>query len=142
MTDVLDANGVKIGEELDLVNSIYIDWGAFISAIINFLLIALVLFAIVKIINRINEAREDAEEEFANTRKAMKEIKRIKKQQKVSYQKAQELYRQQVAEKKAEIAAANALAAEKAAEEARLAEEKANANTLLLQEILQVLKNK
>ena len=34
------------------------------------------------------------------------------------------------------------MAAEKAAEEARLAEEKANANTLLLQEILQVLKNK
>ncbi|MCM1042626.1 MAG: MscL family protein, partial [Corallococcus sp.] len=30
---------------------IYIDWGAFINAIINFLLIALVLFTIVKAIN-------------------------------------------------------------------------------------------
>ena len=140
--DVLDANGAVIGWEWDLVNSIYIDWGAFISSIINFLIIAIVLFSIVKIMNSINEAREDAEEEFENTRKAIKEIKRIKKEQKISFQKAQELYKQQVETKKAEIAAANALAAEKAAEEARLAEEKANANTLLLQEILQVLKNK
>ena len=36
---------------LDLANSIYIDWGAFITAIINFLLIALVLFIIIKMIN-------------------------------------------------------------------------------------------
>lgn len=34
---------------LDLTKSIYIDWGAFISAIINFILIALVLFIILKI---------------------------------------------------------------------------------------------
>ncbi len=40
---------------LDLANSIYIDWGAFISAIINFLLIAITIFAIVKIINKIRE---------------------------------------------------------------------------------------
>ncbi len=33
---------------LDLSKSIYIDWGAFITAIINFLLIALVLFIIIK----------------------------------------------------------------------------------------------
>ncbi len=38
-----DANGL-----LDLANSIYIDWGAFITAIINFFLIALVLFLILK----------------------------------------------------------------------------------------------
>lgn len=34
---------------LDLAKSIYIDWGAFISAIINFILIALVLFIILKV---------------------------------------------------------------------------------------------
>ena len=34
---------------IDLVNSIYIDWGAFITAIIDFLLIALILFIILKI---------------------------------------------------------------------------------------------
>lgn len=45
-----DANGAK-----SLANSIYIDWGAFISAIINFLLIAIVLFTIVKIINKVKE---------------------------------------------------------------------------------------
>lgn len=34
---------------LDLTKSIYIDWGAFITAIINFFLIALVLFSILKL---------------------------------------------------------------------------------------------
>ena len=41
----VDANGNTI---VDLANSIYIDWGAFIIAIIDFLLIALVLFSIIK----------------------------------------------------------------------------------------------
>jgi len=36
---------------IDLTKSIYIDWGAFISAIIDFLIIALVLFAIMKAMN-------------------------------------------------------------------------------------------
>lgn len=40
---------------IDLEKSIYIDWGAFINAIINFLLIALVLFCIIKAINAANE---------------------------------------------------------------------------------------
>lgn len=35
---------------VDFTNSIYIDWGAFISAIINFFIIAMTLFLIVKII--------------------------------------------------------------------------------------------
>ena len=48
----LDVNGNKI---IDLANSIYIDWGAFISAIINFLIIAFVLFTIVKIMNNIRD---------------------------------------------------------------------------------------
>ncbi len=45
---------------VDLANSIYIDWGAFISAIINFLLIALVLFIIVKAMNKVKEEAEKA----------------------------------------------------------------------------------
>lgn len=36
---------------LDLSKSIYIDWGAFIAAVLNFLLIALVLFTILKVYN-------------------------------------------------------------------------------------------
>lgn len=45
---VVDAAGNKV---LDLAASIYIDWGAFIAAIINFLIIAMTLFLIVKTIN-------------------------------------------------------------------------------------------
>ena len=40
---------------LDLAHSIYIDWGAFISSIINFLIIAFVLFTIVKIMNNLRD---------------------------------------------------------------------------------------
>ncbi len=36
---------------VDLSKSVYIDWGAFIMAIVNFLLTAIVLFALVKVIN-------------------------------------------------------------------------------------------
>lgn len=41
---VYDADGA-----LDLTKSIYIDWGAFITAILNFFLIAMVLFLILKL---------------------------------------------------------------------------------------------
>ena len=41
-----------------LESSIYIDWGAFITAIINFILIALVVFLIVKFINKAREAAD------------------------------------------------------------------------------------
>ena len=52
-TEVTNAETGEV--TVDLANSIYIDWGAFINAIINFLLIALVLFSIVRIINRMKE---------------------------------------------------------------------------------------
>ena len=38
---------------LDLENSIYIDWGAFINAIINFLIIAFALFVLVRFVNKV-----------------------------------------------------------------------------------------
>ena len=50
---VYDENGV-----LDLTQTIYIDWGAFINAIINFLLVAVVLFTIVKIVNTLREGQK------------------------------------------------------------------------------------
>ena len=56
--DILDESGNIIGQEIDLASSIYIDWGLFISAIINFLLIALVLFIIVKFINQVSSSKE------------------------------------------------------------------------------------
>ena len=52
-TDVTNAETGEV--TVDLANSIYIDWGAFINAIINFLLIAFVLFSIVRIINKMKE---------------------------------------------------------------------------------------
>lgn len=58
--DVLDAEGAVIGQEIDLANSIYIDWGAFINAIINFILIALVLFIIVRAINNMKNKKAEA----------------------------------------------------------------------------------
>ena len=64
--EVTDADGVvTITEEIDLANSIYIDWGAFINAIINFILIAFVLFLIVRTINKINESSKRAKDKMA-----------------------------------------------------------------------------
>lgn len=59
----VDEAGVATGKMVvDLTQSIYIDWGAFINAIINFLIIAFVLFVIVKFINKFNEANKRAKD--------------------------------------------------------------------------------
>ena len=60
---------------VDLENSIYIDWGAFINAIINFFLIAITLFIIVRTINRVRarmDAKALAEEEAKKAEEAEK----------------------------------------------------------------------
>ena len=57
--EILDDKGVAIGSEIDLANSIYIDWGSFIEAIINFLLIAITLFTIVRVITKLNKKLQD-----------------------------------------------------------------------------------
>ena len=61
---VLDAvTGLPTGETetvIDLTQSIYIDWGSFINAIINFLLVALTLFVIIKVINSLRRAADEA----------------------------------------------------------------------------------
>ena len=134
---VLDEMGNKI---LDLANSIYIDWGAFISAIINFLLIAFVLFSVVRTINNFNEAKDKALGELNSNEK--KAIRKIRKEMKVSKKEAKEIYAKRVAEEKAKKAEEERLAAEKAAMEAKLAEERAMANTKLLEEIRDLLKAK
>ena len=53
----LDDEGVKV---IDWAKTNYIDWGAFIGAIINFLLVALILFLIIKAINRVHQAGQEA----------------------------------------------------------------------------------
>ncbi len=47
---------------VDMDNSIYIDWGAFISAIINFILIAIVLFLIIKALNSLSSSTKKLKE--------------------------------------------------------------------------------
>ncbi len=45
---------------IDWASTVYIDWGAFITAIIDFLLIALVLFTILKIVMKSSQILRDA----------------------------------------------------------------------------------
>ena len=136
-----DETGAQI---IDLANSIYIDWGSFISAIINFLIVAFVLFIIVRAMNDFARARERMIDGLDLDEK--KEIFQIQKEQRVSRKVAKEIYEEKVEQLKAEKAAAEAAAAAKAAEEAAAAkaaeEEKAMANTRLLEEIRDLLKNK
>ncbi|MBE6660452.1 MAG: large conductance mechanosensitive channel protein MscL [Ruminococcaceae bacterium] len=133
--DVLDEAGNVIGQELDLAQSIYIDWGAFINAIINFFLIALVLFTIVKIINGVRSNQKnwvDGLDDYIPSREERKEMK--KRGIKMSDKVAVAAY---YAEKAAEIEAEKAAAEEKARQE-RLA----NPTTEdLLKDILKILKN-
>jgi large-conductance mechanosensitive channel len=68
-------DGTKV---LDLANTIHIDWGAFISAIINFFIIAFVLFSIVKIMNGLREGNEKLSQEINKgklTKAQKKELK-------------------------------------------------------------------
>jgi len=128
--DVLDEAGNVIGQELDLAQSIYIDWGTFINAIINFFLIALVLFSIVKIINKLrSEGKELA------TGKLTKEQKKELKANgiKLSDKAAVEAY---FAEKKRLADEAAAAEAAAAAEKARLEREANPTVEDLLKQIL------
>lgn len=125
---------------LVLAESIYIDWGSFISAIINFLLIAFVLFSIVKIMNSIAEAREQMENGLELDKK--KAIAKIRFEERVSKKQAVAIWETRVAEAKAKKAQEDALAKELAVAEAKAQEEKAMANTRLLEEIRDLLKQK
>ena len=132
-TDV-DGNVIEgvFTSEIDLANSIYIDWGSFINAIINFFLIALVLFCIVRFINNLKENGEK-----------MKAGKLTKDEKNAMIQKGLdpkndadvEIFRSLQAEDAEKAAAAEA-------EAARL-EREANPTTEdLLKKILVVLENK
>ena len=57
--DVLDESGQLIGTEIDLSQSIFIDWGALINSILSFFLIAIVLFTIVKLINKFRDEQKE-----------------------------------------------------------------------------------
>lgn len=128
----VDANGNDLVGQLDLTKSIYIDWGAFISAIINFLLVAIVLFAIIKLFNAAREAGDSVTEKLKhNSPFSKEELKALKKQGKT----------------RAEIAALEEARRAEIAEEERIAAEEAEKNApktqeQLLEEIAELLRNK
>ncbi len=118
---------------VDLANSIYIDWGAFINAIINFFVIAFVLFCVVKAINKMTEQKKALSSAIFSGK--------LSKEQKAELKGAGVDLKD-----KAAVAAyfeAKA-AAEKAAEEAKAAAEReANPTTEdLLKKIVVLLENK
>lgn len=71
-----DETGAQV---IDLANSIYIDWGTFINAIINFLLIAIVLFLIIKALMRVQKMRDEAKAAIEEAKKKAEEEKAAKK---------------------------------------------------------------
>ena len=132
--DVLNADGVKIGEELDLAQSIYIDWGSFINAVINFFIIAFVLFSIVKFINNVKEGNAKVK-----ARRLSKELKAELKAAGIKHYDtdAVKAFTEEKAKKAAEAKAAEEAAA---AEAARIAKE--NSTEELLKQIRDLLKDR
>ncbi len=132
----LDEAGNVIGIVPDLEQSIYIDWGAFINAIINFFLIAFVLFVIVKSFNRVRENRKSLVESFSDDNPTREEKKEMRKRG-IKFS------------DKAAVAAYYAEKAKKIEDEKKAAEEKARLERLanpttedLLKQIVSLLEEK
>ena len=117
------------GSADDMENAIYIDWGAFITAIINFVLIALVLFIIIKALNAASTGLKKNADKYAPLTK--EEVKALRKQGK-SYAEIEQIAKDRV-ESEAQAAA---LAVEEAAKNAPKTEQQ------LLCEIVELLKDK
>lgn len=95
---------------VDLTKSIYIDWGAFITAIINFFIIALTLFIILKVAMKSRQMIDEFNTKLRKgkpteeERKALEE-RGVSKSDRKAYKEALVAYREEVAKKKAEEAA-------------------------------------
>ena len=121
---------------LDLANSIYIDWGAFINAVLNFFIVTFVLFCIVRFINKFREEHK----EFTDAlpfKKHTKEDRKVMKAQgiKLRDKEAVDAYYARKAEK---AAADKAIAEEKA----RLEKEAHPSTEELLKQIRDLLQSK
>lgn len=112
LLEATDAEGA-----LDLTNSIYIDWGSLINAIINFLLIAVVLFTIVKIINKVRENNEKLQKEIEENR-LTKEDKKILKKRGIKLHQTDKI-KEYLEERKAKILAEQERAKAEAEEKAK-----------------------
>ena len=125
---------------IDLKESIYIDWGAFINAIINFIITAFVLFCIVKVINHVREKQDVLEDKARKKVLSKAEKKELRANGvKIRDKAAVEAYfaeKERLAKEEAKRAAAEA-------EAAAAAERAANPTTEdLLKEIITLLKAK
>ena len=92
--------------EIDLTKSIYIDWGAFITAIIDFILIALVLFIILKAAMKSSELLRKGADEIKKSKpnkeeKAELKARGVSKKDRAAYKAALEELRKEKAEAKA-----------------------------------------
>ncbi len=94
---VYDANN-----ELDLTKSIYIDWGAFITAIINFFIIAFVLFLIIRAMMKASLMVDDAVK--LSKKESREERKMIRAQAKAEGRPYKEVWAEHEERKEAEMA--------------------------------------
>ena len=123
--------------EVDLTQSIYIDWGAFINAIINFFLVAIVLFTIVKVVNTLRDGQKKLVKDILDDVPTKADLKEMKKR---GIKVTDENIEKFLAEKKAALEEAAAKEKAEAEEKARL-ERLANPTTEdLLKEILAEMK--
>lgn len=126
---VTDTNG-----EVDLAKSIYIDWGAFITAIIDFLLIAIVLFLIIKAVMRASELIKTTNAAITNKERRIAK-KQIKKQAKLEKRPFKEVWAEYEATKQKELEEKQKIEAE---EKARKEEEERLANPSEAELLLQI----
>ena len=130
---------VYVDGVIDLENSIYIDWGAFINAVINFFLVAIVLFSIVKVFNHLHESNKEFKKKVGQ-RILTKEDKRILKSRGIKFHdfEAVDAYLDNKILEAEKTAQQEKLEAE---EKARIEKENNPSTEELLKQILTVLKN-
>ena len=131
---------VEVDGVIDLSQSIYIDWGAFINAVINFFIVAFVLFTIVKIVNRFRDEQKKLTEKLTSSKLSRDDKKELRKRGvRLTDREAVSAYLVEKAQKEAE---AKALAEAEAAEKARIEREQNPTAEDLLKEIRDLLKAK
>ena len=122
---------------IDLEQSIYIDWGTFINSILNFLLIATVLFTIVKVVNVIHERQKKV---IADILAEVPRGEDLKKMKKLGIKITDDSIKEFMAQKKQRMLEEEERAKAEAEEKARL-ERLANPTTEdLLKQILEEMK--
>ncbi len=107
--------------QIDLTKSIYIDWGAFITAIINFFIIAFTLFVILKVAMKSSEMFKKTVKDIEKASPTKEEKKELKAR---GYDK-----KDRIAYKAGLLALRKEKEEAKKAEEARLEAEKAKVET-------------